>query len=415
MFFGKKPVFIGLHFAKTGGTSIRAHIAGNLNKNAFCPYGAFANANSFFNGRPLLPEFSGRRKAGIRFVYGHGVDADVLHHFADREVALFVVCRDPYRRFLSSLKHAVRTRGEFGESVDPRAVFESQPENPFAQTVLRQFGALAPDDVTDPKERLIAVLRCFRFIMSTDDLNAQSAPFFSALGLPPLREARRVYREEAQPADVTEAEIRARDDLDAFVNEATNRFHESGGTSAEHANPFGFDAAALRERLDALKAAAPTPEADIEKTYDDLFSFLDRNGRLEAARIFLEAGGHSRHVTRLFEAWCRREGRTFAATPNSSRTLCHQAEVWLRLRRPGRAGDYARRAIEADPNNPMAYHLAGRAALNERRYADAAADLERAVALNPLHAKSFRFLATAYEHLDRKAEADTARKAAKAL
>lgn len=416
MLFGKKPVFIGLHFAKTGGTSIRAHAAKNLRKGEFFPYGVFAHANNFFSGRPMLAEMSPRQKAKFRFLYGHGVSTDVLHHFADREIALFVVCRDPYKRFLSSLKHVVRTQRQFGGTVDPREVYESQPANPFANSVMKHFGDLAPDGVSDQKERLLAVLRCFRFVMSTDDLNAQTRPFFNALDLPEMTEAKRVYKEEADIGSLSEQEIRARDDLDAFVNEAINDYYASG-EAAKLAkgpiNPFGFDQSQLNARMKAFSAAALPIEEEIEEAYVTLFGFLDRHGRLEAAKVLIDAGQQSRRTADIFARFCRDTGRSFEDQDLPSRNLCYQAEVFLQLKQRAEASDSARRAIEADPDNPMAYYLAGRAAIEEQRYTDGAAHLERAAELNPTHTASFRYLATAYQHLGRAEDADKALKAAK--
>ncbi len=416
MLFGKKPVFIGLHFAKTGGTSIRAHAAKSLRKGEFFPHGVFAHANNFFSGRPMLAEMSPRQKAKFRFVYGHGVSTEVLHHFADREIALFVVCRDPYKRFLSSLKHVVRTQRQFGETVDPREVYESQPANPFTNSVMKHFGHLAPDGVTDPKEKLLAVLRCFRFVMSTDDLNEQTKPFFAAIGLPEMTEAKRVYREDADIGSLSEQEIRARDDLDAFVNETVNDYFASG-TAARHPkgpiNPFGFDKTLLNARMKALRAAAPPIEDEIETAYTNLFGFLDRHGRLEAAKVLIDAGRQSKRIADIFDRFCRDTGRSFENENLPSRNLCYQAEVFLQLKQSAKARDSARRAIETDSKNPMAYYLAGRAAIEEKRFADGAADLERATELNPTHIASFRYLAIAYQKLGRSDDADKALEAAK--
>ncbi len=417
MFFRKKPVFIGFHFAKTGGTSIKSHALANLADNESLSYGPFALADSFFACRPLLCEMSARQTSRFRFVFGHGVKAQILPHFAGRDISLFVTCRDPLRRFTSSLKHNIRTEQRFGEVVSARQVFEAQPANPFSSSILRNFGAMVPKSVRDPKERLVTILRCFRFVMSTDDLNEQSKPLFAALDAPPMTESKRVYPESVDLGDLTEAEILARDHLDAFVNRTINAFHADRGdaASAEGGNPFGFDQALLAQRVKALVKAAPARGEDIEATYRDLFNFLDKQGRLEAAKVLIDSGRQTRRVVEIFERYCREIDRSFDDRDVPSRSLCYQAEVSIRLGDLASASEYARRAVEADPKNPMAHYLTGRAALEKGQYEACISSLEHAAELNPNHAPSFRFLARAYQKVGRKADAEDALKAVKAL
>ncbi len=140
---------------------------------------------------------------------------------------------------------------------------------------------------------------------------------------------------------------------------------------------------------------------------------LARQGRLEAGKVRIDAGRQSKRTAEIFARFCRDTGRSFEGDDLPSRNLCYQAEVFLQLQQRAEASDSALRAIQSDPDNPMAYYLAGRAAIEEQRYADGAANLERAAELNPTHAPSFRYLATAYQHLGRAADADKALKAAK--
>jgi len=408
MLFRKKPVFIGLHFAKTGGTSVKSHVNSELGKGETYAVGKHAFANDFFAGRPLLAELSARQKSRIRFVFGHGVDTDTLRHFADREIVLFVICRDPYKRFLSSLKHRKRLTRKFGDDAGEQEVFDSQPANPFADNLFKHVGDLAPDSVTDERERLIAILKHFRFVMSTDDLDAHTKPYFRALEIPPMREAKRVYRDKVDP-QISPETVYARDDLDTFVNTSVcDYFNAQDNPDAlTSLNPFGYDAALLKEKLRAA-AASVSHEEEVENAYLQLFRFLDSSDRLEAAKILIDANKITAERKRYFETFCRKTGRTFDDDSPNSPALCYMAEVYMRLGQRDTAADCARRAIEAKPNNARAHFLLGKLAVARKQYAEAIPSLERAIEINPTHAESLRQLAQANRKLGRHDEAGDA-------
>ena len=395
------PVFIGLHFAKTGGTSILAHVVQHIDDRfAVHGYGPRANTERLFSGERLLEEYTDAELRRVRFVFGHGVNADVPALFPDARVRLFTVCRDPFDRFISSYKHHLRT-GKSNRQLTARAFFDQSVENPFASAVLNGFGAYVPDN---GDERLRETLRSFEFVLTTEHLDTQSAALFGQLDLPPLAIRKRVYPGTPDLGDLTREEIYARDDLDTTVNRSVNeRFLDTADRGGDTLNPFGLDTSRRRAHGDTVRRELGR-EKLIERAYGRLFADLVEQDRLVAAERILAIADPNAVLPRL-RRYCALNEISLDEDALSGNGFGYLGEALLRAGRIDEARAVLRRAIERYPNSLLSFYVLGQSYRRTGDWQEVADYCQRAVDLNAMHTPSLVLLGHAQLNLDRLQEA----------
>lgn len=203
-----RPILVGYHFAKTGGTSLLRHAKKHLPSDQFHEYGSGSNARRREAGEQLLTELASDQLDRLLYVNGHGIDIDIARLFQRRKLCLFTVVRDPYDRFISSYKHRLRTKPK-DQQPTPRELLDEQGENPFSSHVSGRFGS----------GRLQAALGRFDCLVATEHLDVQSKQLFAFIGLPGAKERARVYPETPDLDGIRPEDIYARDPIDREIHQ----------------------------------------------------------------------------------------------------------------------------------------------------------------------------------------------------
>ncbi len=400
-------VLIGLHFAKTGGTSLLAHAVSQFpDRFSVHGYGPRANSERLFNGERLIEEYDAEELARVRFVFGHGVNADVTALFPPERVRLFVVCRDPFTRFVSAYKHHLRT-DKAGKPLSPLEFLGRQTQDPFASAVLRGFGAYAPDSGQDGETRLIEALRNFEFVLTTEHLDAQSADLFGTVGLPPLDTRKRQFPDEPNLEGISAEDIYARNRIDTVVSQRANEtfVKQAGSTSGTH-NPFGFDAAA-RQRFGNAARTGMTREQRVARAYIALFDMLRRQDRLVSLQQFLKLRDPNAVLPRL-ERYCAAGGIGLDEENLSGDGHAYLGAAMLRAGNLEAARDILERSVARHPDSFLSLYQLARTYARTEDWRQAADYCQRATELNPMHTKSLVLLGRARMNLDELKEAQAA-------
>lgn len=400
-------VLIGLHFAKTGGTSLLAHAVSQFpDRFAVHGYGPRANAERLFNGERLIEEYDADELKRVRFVFGHGVNADVAALFPPERVRLFVVCRDPFTRFVSTYKHHLRT-DKAGKPLSPRAFLDRQTQDPFAEAVLRGFGAYAPDGQQAGEAALVETLRNFEFVLTTEHLDAQSADLFRAVDLPPLSTRKRQFPDEPDLDGITSEEIHERNRIDTVVSRSANEaFAKQAGAAGGTHNPFGFDATA-RQRFGDAARTGMTREQRIERAYIALFDMLRGQDRLVSLQQFLSLRDPNSVLPRL-EHYCAAGGIALDEESLSGEGRAYLGEAMLRAGDIEAARDILERSVDRYPDSFLSLYQLARTYARTEDWRQAADYCQRATELNPMHTKSLVLLGRARMNLDELKEAQAA-------
>jgi tetratricopeptide (TPR) repeat protein len=380
---------IGYHFPKTGGTTIHAHATEHLGDRHYA-FGFHNDSHRLYGERPLLPEYPADKVAEISFVFGHGVDLSTLRYLPGNNIELFAVCRHPVARFVSSYKHFLRTRRD-GPGLSPREYFRRQPASPFAHNMLSRFGRLADDNAQTDEEKLISILRGIRFILATEHLTEQSAALFAAVETPPVASKRRVYLESIDLQDLTEEEILTRERLDLLVFEAVSK-SRSTSEASKLPNPFGYEPERLAKARATLADEADDVSAAVQKSYFDLFTFHQSQGRIHATKLFLDHRGLP-SARQAFAAFCQAQSLDLDFKEMPARNWCYLSEMYDKLADRENALRAADAALAADSESPRAHFLAGRAAARARQRKRAVGLLAKAVELNPAVPDAWYWLA----------------------
>ncbi|WCL55145.1 hypothetical protein [Gimibacter soli] len=242
----KGPAHIGLHLAKTGGTTLLAHLQAHLGPENCRTYGPAAWVDRFF--APASQK--GPNLTSFRLIAGHGVDHRLLALDWPKVPVLFCVLRDPFTHLVSEYKHHLRGLARTGRTVSLRDYFRTRRPDPLAQTLYRQFAPLAGDDAGYGIGAVETILRHFRYVMNTAKLDTHAGLLFGDLGVPLHAERRRVYEEAVDTSDLTPAEVEAANPLDARLARATL---EQTVTVGAPLNPFGYDPDLLAASMQGLR------------------------------------------------------------------------------------------------------------------------------------------------------------------
>jgi tetratricopeptide (TPR) repeat protein len=380
---------VGYHFPKTGGTSIHAHAALHLGVERHYPFGHYADTRRLHNSLPLLAEFDDELIRQVRFVYGHQVSFSTLALLPDNGVQLFAVCRHPVTRFISAYKHNLR----YGRTAtaSARDIFNRQRPSPFAHEIMTRFAPLADPNAHTDEEKLISILQCMRFLLTTETLNEQSADLFGALGLPPFSWKRRAHGEAADLADLTANEVIQRDHLDMLVH-STILGAANGGDSDRRNNPFGYRPERLAAARRALANEARDRSDRIEAAYFRLFDFHVGDGRIHATKVLLEHSGRAT-ARAAFAAYCNNRSIDVKLENLPARNWCYVSDIYGFLGNRSEQRRAAEAALAAQHDSPRANYLVGREAARSRELDRAIRLLQTATELNPTRPEVWLWLA----------------------
>ena len=98
--------------------------------------------------------------------------------------------------------------------------------------------------------------------------------------------------------------------------------------------------------------------------------------------------------------------RMFDVSPDSAAAYLFTARVLLRQEHDPIAEEYAQKAIALDPKLPMSHFFLGELHLYKSRIAEAIADFQAELAINPGHAATYYKLADAYTRVQKYDEAE---------
>jgi len=370
---------IGLHIAKTGGTTILNNVHDHLDPDELYSHGRYSNIRRFFAGERLLFEEGSPASDRIRFVFGHGVDQNTLSYFPDRPFCLFCVVRDPFSHAVSQYKHMVRIRG-----LDPKqSDFAKFYTNRQTDIISRQLTRLYSDFVDPMAESLVdkavSVLRHFRFVLSTNRLDEQSRHLYRYIGVPTDPERKRVYPEQVDLNGITEDQILADNPADCELNRivvAHDAGRESAG-SADVFSPFGYDADTTRDKVRSVidSQGGTHIEEDIEK----FIRQLSIEAKLEAAKSFIRAENRDGLLSeRILNTPTDEKNARLAAE-----SYRNDAEYNLRAGNNVRAIELYKKAVLLDDANAQAWLGLGRAYRRMADYPSAIDSANRALEIVP--------------------------------
>jgi tetratricopeptide (TPR) repeat protein len=377
--------------AKTGNTSLTAHAQAHLGQAEHYQYGPHNATRRLYAGMPLLEEFNADELAQLRLVHGHGVAFSTLAALPDNDIALYLVCRHPVDRFVSSYKHYLRHRRQ-GVMLDARAYFERQAPSPIASAVLARFAPLAALEAASEEDRLVSILQCMRFILATELLNEMSVELFSCIGIPPLDSRRRVQDEAADLGDLTAEEIRSRDWLDLMVFEAVTSAWKSRSLPTGQHNPFGYRSDRLAAARRRLAGTENHQQELVERAYFDLFDFHQADGRLHATKVFLGVSGR-RAARDAFAVYCAKRSPDLRLADLPVRNWCFLADAYGLVGDARAQRDALEAALALERDNPRANFSMGRLAAKSRETDLAVRYLSTAVELNPVMQEAWSWLA----------------------
>ncbi|WP_262689756.1 hypothetical protein [Kordiimonas aestuarii] len=276
-------LIVGYHVAKTGGTTVMHHIQNHLGPEAYFGYGQHPASERFFSGRPLWEELTQEERAPVKFVFGHHVNDYILAGLSGDKPALFTVLRDPFTHFVSQYKyHLSVIRGE-GRHVGAREYFKEWQENRVSGELCKFFTHLYPEaDAPVSEEKIIHILKQFRFLCATEKLTEHSAPISVELGIPPVEGRHRVSTNKADLEGLTPEEVYERCPLDYKMHKAVLDGAGPDGTTG----PLAYDDAAFQDSLKRLSGSFTKAE-QIRMAYERLVHFFRHNDLMEAAQLHL--------------------------------------------------------------------------------------------------------------------------------
>lgn len=306
----KATVAIGYHFPKTGGTTLFSHFKEHFGSEKAWNYGPHSNSVRFYEGSPLLEELSISELRKLQFIFGHGVNEDLLPLLPHKNICLFYIYRNPIDHMLSQFEHQLRSKMLFGNGTKFHNFLERREANPVSKELLRRFIHMLPcessqnpldiDAISENElfEKTMHVLKNFRFVLSTDVLDQQSRYFNRYMHVPETMSRKRIYKKKSQLKDRFLEEHQSLNRVDFEINKIVVNFtnpEQSMDSSLCDFNPFGFDPDLLDISLNKLRCEREKKGINpISLAYKRLFQFLDSQDQLEACRLQLVSeGGNS--------------------------------------------------------------------------------------------------------------------------
>ena len=295
-------IFVGYHFVKTGGSTLRGHMTEHLSPRVELPLGAKTDTTAITKGRPILLGQGSDYRARVALMYGHQADTDAIRlakKLLDErgedplDIKLFSLYREPFAQFRSHYNHRYAVTNK-GKSVSAITYLQDRPADNCSTVLWRCFGRLIGGAYSP--QSVLQLLKCFEYLPITEKLSDPENPLLMALGVPPIAVNKRVASGYLDLGDVTAEMVRDRNKLDAAIWQALSE----GERTCEYGD-FTYDPDYARERF----ASLPTfTDADEESwLIDRLYKSLVRSKKLESIKARVRLGAvdipSAEHILRM--------------------------------------------------------------------------------------------------------------------
>lgn len=369
------------HIPKTGGTTFAHHIRTSLSPEEFFLHGPFARAERFMQGRPQLEETSPEERSRIRAVHGHGAGLEVAETMPGRFPEYMVILRDPFERFVSGYNHFNGERRNNAQPpVSAESYLDSRGSNFYSKLLFRHFRPLAGRGKAMTFERLLPILKSFKYFVVTEHINDQVPALCDQLKLPPQTvETRRVN------ANKVDALV----DKEVFrqLNELDNRVYRQivdRGASLE--NPFGYQPELLHGYLKAAWEAT-SQEQRLHHAYVDLVASLQKSLKLHAAQQKLanRQNPHVRDIPVLTALVAESIEPWLASLDKATLSMAYfwTGIMYLDLSTETQAEKYFRESVALNPENDNSLARLAQVLAARGKLAEATPLIEKAMALRP--------------------------------
>ena len=375
-------VLVGLHLAKTGGTSLHAHAKGCLpDRSQYYVCGVHEDAKRIMMGNPILSELDLEE---ITFAFGHNLLLEDALLFSEERLVMFTIIRDPFHRFVSQYKHYFRTRTDSGRPKTALEFLEDYPTNPTACRLEDLFGRLAPGKNLS-KQRISNILKNIDLVLTTERLDESSPILFEIIGMPGPTERSRVYPERPNLEGITPEYIYELSPIDKFIHDSVK------ATADWRVNPFGFDPDGRRRCRDLIITPYSRDHLS-DEAYSRVFGYFRSNDMLPALREVLAIRPWT-PVARRLDHFCESTGIDPTTSPRTILEEINVGKAMLDSGEFGKAAEILKSATERHPDNFLAHYHLARALKRTGPNSAAQAACRRAIALNSTNQHARNLLA----------------------
>ncbi len=223
-----KHLYLIYHVPKTGGQTIRNHLARTLERDL-----DFIHLGKWDREEPLSTEdvaaLSPAQRDRLRSVSGHPVSRDLIPLFPSRTIREVVFLREPAARFVSHYNFNCTMRERRGEQAPLFEEFQAKMDANLMTTML--LDRLGLPNSPRGFSLLLAELAKMWMVATDDSLDVLAPHLFSALGLDPRLPLRsnvtgHSIERHISPTPQLVDEIRSEARLDVLLYEATRRFEQ---------------------------------------------------------------------------------------------------------------------------------------------------------------------------------------------
>ena len=300
----------------------------NLPPNEYCAYYPRKHSNLFFSNSPLLEDFPESRISNLRFLFGHGVDRDVIRLASSANpgtTTLIANMRDPVKLFESKVAHRSDVFNKKGRPKRPHELAKRFLRNDLQASSI--FGVLHPDNAPKSAEEAHSK---YGFIFLTERLNEQLMFLGKALGFKVPPEHKNSNPNKELIATRTEIEY-LQGGLDQEAHDRLiqewDKFAVTSPGSALEFNPYR-----IRTPNQPSKISEKDRSEILVQSYRKLFKFMAHQNSLPAAKLLVENTPHRiKKNKRLVEAFYEEEAAYQCKTDaDKSIMLFHKAGYFKR-------------------------------------------------------------------------------------
>lgn len=276
----KQKLFIGPHIPKCAGINFTEAIRRQIGtKHCIC--------DSFLKRFYLEDErFPEERESldHIRVIFGHATDQFTIRHALEREIILFTFIRHPINRIISFYTFTFRHRKERGlPLMDFDTFYNELQHNSMCKWLTERFHYFAGQPENSLSTRAASVLKSFRFVCATEDLNERGDNIYNALKI----EYDSSNRYNCSPKHNIN-ELRNTSDIDKLLEDNSEDMilyqKYISGRESDKQNPFVYDHDHFQKSI-ALLSIDQTPTHDIWRSrYKYLADNLHLNNLIDSAK-----------------------------------------------------------------------------------------------------------------------------------
>ncbi len=370
---------VGYHVAKTGGTTVMHHIKQHMGDDSYFGYGNYAATQTFFKGEALWEELSVEQRQSYKMIFGHGVDQWLLHGLDREECALFTSVREPYSHFGSRYNHYAKMKKVAGEAISPREFLDGQKNNPISWAIYKNFHFLSGGQKFG-ETAVLNILKCFRFLSTTEKLTQQTKPLCDVFNIPPITGKSRVNTNKSGIGDITKDEIYDKCHMDVRLYEILS--------SDNGADEVGYDPELLEKGLFSLQDRK-SDEQLVSRAYRRLANFMTEQNTLCAARLELNFS-QRQDCEKYAPIWSAKVDLRDAIHEAQSEQA--KALVYQRYGSLDAAEACLEKALRLAPAFLAAMTAYARLLLSQKRKAEARSMAERIMTLEPGHPLAVKIL-----------------------